>query len=87
MVLMLNDEDQFPLELTAEELAFGFSIMGTPSGTRLVAVDLDDSLRAVKVLTPEGTTEYVVCTSLFRRLYSAASSVNELDARFRRRQR
>jgi hypothetical protein len=71
---------KFLLDITDEEIALGFSESRT--GVRAIVVDLGAGLRAVKVRAPGGETAYAVCDELFRPLYTPATSLQELRARF-----
>jgi hypothetical protein len=69
-------------EMTKEEEEFGFGVAEEPSGTHAVVRALPAGLRAMKVLTEEGTTEYAICDAQLRPLYRPAKSLDELRKRF-----
>ncbi len=74
----------FPLDVSAEERAFGFSVRVTKKGDTLVVVDLADGLCAVKRCNEQDQIEYIVCDALLNHLYPSALSVAELKERFLR---
>jgi hypothetical protein len=78
---------EFPLDVTNEEDAFGFTLSEAPSGTRALVVPLPSGLRAVKVRTDDGAIQYVVCDENLQPLYVAATTLDDLRERFARRGR
>lgn len=72
---------RFPVEITADEAAFGFAKVETSRGLR-VAADLGNRLRALKAIADDGSFEYVICDESFEPLYFAAKTLAELDTRF-----
>jgi hypothetical protein len=72
----------FLLDITSEEAAFGFRVVATPEGQRVVARIGD--LRAVKVRALDGAIEYVVCDAQLQPMYLAAKTLKELRDRFAR---
>jgi hypothetical protein len=74
----------FPVDISEEEVAFGFVVATAPLGNRTVAVaNLRPGLRAVKVRVSGETIHYLVCDERLAPLSSAARSLAELRTRFR----
>jgi hypothetical protein len=73
---------RFPLQPTADEIAFGFAVAESPAGVRALTMSLTKDLCAVKVISDDGAVEYVVCNDHFEPLYTAAKSLDELRRRF-----
>jgi hypothetical protein len=71
-----------PMELTDEEVAFGFELRESATGVRAVVRAVGVGLEAVKRCRVDGTIEYVVCDVDGHKLYAGAASVAELRLRF-----
>ena len=70
------------MDVTDDERSFGFGPLSI-AGRELVAMQLRRGLYAVKNETRAGV-EYTICNGELHVLYSAAKSLEELRARFRR---
>ena len=77
----MNVLPQFPLDVTAEEATFGFRVVEMHGGIRALVADLGNGLRVVKV-NADRSVHYQVCDGAFQPLYGAATSLDDLTARF-----
>ena len=84
---MSRGDSRFPLDAASDEAAFGFDVGESPSGLRALVVPLGGGLCAVKVRTTDGSTRYEVCDERFQPIYVTADTLEELEARFRRKGR
>ena len=82
---MLDVSTRFPLEATKDESDLGFALEESPTGERALVLPLANGLRAVKVASQDGGTEYAVCNERFEPLYIAAKTLDELRTRFHRK--
>lgn len=80
----MGRDGRFPLDLTPDELAFGFDVIESRAGIFAVVTPLRPGLHAVKMRGPDGTTEYAVCDEHLHPVYVAAKTLDELRERFAR---
>lgn len=73
----------FPVDVTAEEEAFGFQVRESPSGIRAVVRALDGGLQIVKRRRDDGSIEYTICDSRCTPIYQSSTSLDDLKSRFR----
>lgn len=76
---------RYPLDSTADEEAFGFCVIESPTGERALVAVLGNGLRVTKAHSADGSTEYVVCNERLEPLYATAKTLEELRERFARR--
>lgn len=81
---MVGREDRFPTGITAEERSEGFALIETRSGVYAVVAPITPTLRAVKMETAGGRTEYAICDEKLQPVYLAAKTLDELRTRYPR---
>jgi len=68
-------------DLTAEERAFGFMCVKHDRGDA-ITLSLPHELVAVKMRSPRGEVEYVLCTENLEPIIVGGKTLEELEARF-----
>jgi hypothetical protein len=76
--------DRLRLDLTDEEVEFGFHLVERGTGVRAIVRELRPGLSAVKVNGQAQAAEYAICNEQLAPLYPAARSIDELRVRFPR---